>query len=236
MYTRSNLILDTDLIDMYCKCRRVEVGHRVFERMANRNLGSWNAMILGHCIRGSPEDGLNLSYFKQMTDVYNVNLLANVGLVEEAEEFLLNIAKFDGSMSYNSLLWASLLGLCRFKKYVYLGERIAKLLIKMDPTNIDSYHLMAAQWENVYRVQKLMKERKSGITPVSSLLELKYIVYNFKMPNKQQEGIEALNKMLDELAHRLGLPNSDPCKLPLDRKMTQTKQTLDFIQPLINFY
>ncbi|CAL0331929.1 unnamed protein product [Lupinus luteus] len=275
MFMRSSLILDTALIDMYCKCRRVGVGSSVFERMANKNLVSWNTMILGHCIHGSPEDGLNLfhvmvgkhdvephenpsvdrsavrllpdevtfigvicacaraelliegrSYFKQMTEVYNVkpnfahfwcmaNLLANVGLVEEAEEFLLNIAKFDGSMSYNLLLSAGLLGLCHFKRDVYLGERIAKLLIDMDPKNIACYQFLlviyavAAQWENVSRVQKLMKERKFGITPGSSLLDLKYIVHNFKMTTKQQEGIEVLNKMLDELANRLRLPNSD---------------------------
>lgn len=281
MFMRSNLILDTALIDMYCKCRRVEVGHRVFEMMANRNLVSWNAMILGHCIRGSPEDGLNLfdvmvgmqnmkhdenpsvdrsvvrllpdevtfigifcacarsellvegrSYFKQMTDVFNVkpnfahfwcmaNLLANVGLVDEAEEFLRNMAKFDGDMSYESLLWASLLGLCRFKRDVYLGEQIAKLLIDMDPKNPACYQFLlniyaaAAQWENVSRVQKLMKERKLGIIPGSSLLDLKSTVHNFKMTNKQQEGIEAVNKMIDELAYRLKLPSSDSYQLPV---------------------
>jgi len=60
MLVRSSLILDTVLIDMYCKCRKVEDARRVFERMGERNLVSWNAMILGHCIRGSPEDGLGL--------------------------------------------------------------------------------------------------------------------------------------------------------------------------------
>ncbi|OIV94856.1 hypothetical protein TanjilG_22053 [Lupinus angustifolius] len=281
MFTRSSLILDTALVDMYCKCRRVGVGCRVFGRMANKNLVSWNTMILGHCIHGSAKDGLNLfdvmigkreveprenpsvdrnavrllpdevtfigvicacaraelliegrSYFKQMTDVYNVkpnfahfwcmaNLLANVGLVEEAEEFLLNIAKLDGIMSYNLLLSAGLLGLCRFKRDVYLGERIANLLIDMDPKNIACYQFLlviyavAAQWENVSRVQKLMKERKFEMTPGSSLLDLKYIVHSFKMTNKQQEGIEALNKMLDELANRLRLPSSDSGNLSM---------------------
>ncbi|XP_061367757.1 pentatricopeptide repeat-containing protein At3g51320 [Gastrolobium bilobum] len=278
MFVGSSLILDTALIDMYCKCRRVEVANRVFERMTDRNLVSWNAMILGHCIRGSPEDGLSLfdimigmakmkhevesvespsadrglvrllpdeitfigilcacaraemltegrCYFKQMTDVFDVkpnfahfwcmaNLLANVGLVDEAEEFLRSMAKFDGDMSHESLLWASLLGLCRFKRDVYLGERIAKLLVDMDPKNIVCYQFLlniyavAAQWENVSRVQKLMKERRLGIMPGSSLADLKYIVHNFKVSNKRQEGIEAVNMMMDELAHRFRLPSS----------------------------
>ncbi|KAK7252987.1 hypothetical protein RIF29_37333 [Crotalaria pallida] len=280
MFASSALILDTALIDMYCKCRSVKVGHRVFERMSNRNLVSWNAMLLGHCIHGNPEDGLNLfdamvglakrkdevephdnpsmdrsavvrflpdevtfigilcacaraelltegrSYFRQMTDVFNVkpnfahfwcmaNLLANVGLVDEAEEFLRNIAKFHDDIPHTSLLWASLLGLCRFKRDVYLGERISKLLIDMDPKNLACYQFLliiyavAAQWENVSRVQKLMKERRLEIIPGSSLLDLKYIVHNFKMTDKHQEGIEALNAMMGELGHTLRLPSSD---------------------------
>ena len=287
MFTKSSLILDTALIDMYCKCRRVEVAHRVFEKMASRNLVSWNAIILGHCIRGSPEDGLNLfdvmvgmgkikhevehdesptagksvvrllpdevtfigvlcacaraelltegrSYFKQMTDVFNVkpnfahfwcmaNLLTNVGLVDEAEECLRDMAKFDGDMSHESLLWACLLGLCRFKRDAYLGERIAKLLVDMDPKNLACYQFLliiyavAAQWENVSRVQKLVKERL-GIMPGSSLVDLKYIVHNFKVSNRRQEGNEAVNMMMDELAHRLRLPSSDSGQSSVEQK------------------
>ncbi|KAL2348638.1 hypothetical protein Fmac_002638 [Flemingia macrophylla] len=272
MFLRSSLILDTALIDMYSKCKRVEVARRVFERMRERNLVSWNAMILGHCIHGNPEDGLSLfdgmvrvgkmkgvvesddsprllpdevtfigvlcacaravllsegrSYFKQMTHVFGVkpnyahfwcmaNLLANVGLVGEAEEFLRSMAKFDGDISCESLLWASLLGLCRFKRDVYLGERIVKLLVDMDPKNPSCYQFLliiyavSAQWENVSGVQKLMKERRLGVIPGSSLVDLKNIVHNFKVSNKGQEGIEAVNLMMDELAHRFRLPNSD---------------------------
>jgi hypothetical protein len=68
---------------------------------------------------------------------------------------------------------------------------------------------VAAQWENVSRVQKLMKERKLEIIPGSSLVELKYIVHNFKVSNKQHEGMEAVNKMMNELSHRFSLPCVD---------------------------
>ncbi|KAK7309377.1 hypothetical protein RJT34_06049 [Clitoria ternatea] len=276
MFVRSSLIIDTALVDMYCRCRGVEVARRVFERMIDRNLVSWNVMILGHCIRGSPEDGLGLfeimvgmgkmeheveddersvdrvrllpdevtfigvlcacarlelltegrSYFKQMNDVFGVkpnfahfwcmaNLLANVGHVDEAEEFLQSMAKFDGDVSYETLLWASLLGLCGFKRDVYLGERIAKLLVDMDPKNLACYQFLmiiyavAAQWENVSGVRKLMKERRLEIIPGSSLADLKNIVHNFKVTNKGQEGIEAVNMMMDEVAHRFKLLSSD---------------------------
>ncbi|KAK2371472.1 pentatricopeptide repeat-containing protein [Trifolium repens] len=291
LFMKSSLILDTALIDMYCKCRRVEVGSKVFERMSNKNLVSWNAMILGHCIHGNPEDGLSLfdlmvgmervegevefdespsadsglarllpdeitfvgilcacaraellsegrSYFKQMIDMFDVkpnfahfwcmaNLLANVGLVDEAEECLKNMAKFDGNISQESLLWASLLGMCRFKRDMYLGEQLAKLLVDMDPKNLDCYQFLliiyavAAQWENVSRVQKLMKERKLEIIPGSSLVELKYIVHNFKVSNKQHEGMEAVNKMMNELSHRFSLPCVDSSQSSVWQKELQ---------------
>ncbi|XP_057957430.1 pentatricopeptide repeat-containing protein At3g51320 [Malania oleifera] len=63
---KSSLIVNTALIDMYSKCRRVSVAQKVFDGMIERNLVCWNAMILGHCIHGNPEDGLNL--FAEMVD------------------------------------------------------------------------------------------------------------------------------------------------------------------------
>ncbi|KAK7820215.1 pentatricopeptide repeat-containing protein [Quercus suber] len=60
MFLRPTIIIDTALIDMYSRCKRVDVACEVFKRMANRNLVCWNAMILGHCLHGNPEDGLTL--------------------------------------------------------------------------------------------------------------------------------------------------------------------------------
>ncbi|XP_022950690.1 pentatricopeptide repeat-containing protein At3g51320 isoform X1 [Cucurbita moschata] len=58
------VFIDTALVDMYGKCQRVSVARRLFDRMVNRNLVTWNAMVLGHCLHGNPEDGLKL--FEEM--------------------------------------------------------------------------------------------------------------------------------------------------------------------------
>ncbi|XP_050375317.1 pentatricopeptide repeat-containing protein At3g51320-like [Argentina anserina] len=55
-----NIVVGTALIDMYCKCKRVEAARVVFASMAHRNLVCWNAMILGICFEGDPQGGLNL--------------------------------------------------------------------------------------------------------------------------------------------------------------------------------
>lgn len=56
----SSVFIDTALIDMYSKCHRVGVACKVFDNMAEKNLVSWNAMILGHCIHGDPLAGIRL--------------------------------------------------------------------------------------------------------------------------------------------------------------------------------
>lgn len=55
-----NLIIDTALVDMYSRCQRVDNARTVFDRILIRNLVCWNAMILGHCLYGNPQDGLKL--------------------------------------------------------------------------------------------------------------------------------------------------------------------------------
>lgn len=59
-FLETGLIFDTALVDMYCKCGKTEIARIVFDGMLERNLVCWNAMILGHCIHGSTEDGLAL--------------------------------------------------------------------------------------------------------------------------------------------------------------------------------
>ncbi|KAL8517830.1 hypothetical protein ACS0TY_009224 [Phlomoides rotata] len=60
------LIIDTTVIDMYCKCGRVDIARLMFDRMPSKNSVTWNVMILGHCIHGNPVDGLSL--YSEMVD------------------------------------------------------------------------------------------------------------------------------------------------------------------------
>ncbi|XP_073017392.1 pentatricopeptide repeat-containing protein At3g51320-like [Primulina eburnea] len=62
----SSLNVDSAIIHMYSKCRRVDHAQIIFNRMSSKNLVSWNVMILGHCIHGNPIDGLNL--YSEMVD------------------------------------------------------------------------------------------------------------------------------------------------------------------------
>ncbi|KAL6011204.1 hypothetical protein ACLOJK_001649 [Asimina triloba] len=57
------------LITMYSKCKRVDTAARIFENMTDRNLVSWNAMILGFAQNGHSKDALNLFSTMQQLNV-----------------------------------------------------------------------------------------------------------------------------------------------------------------------
>ncbi|KAJ7973422.1 Pentatricopeptide repeat-containing protein [Quillaja saponaria] len=59
-----NLILSTAIVDLYCKCGALAHASVVFERLNERNVISWTAMLAGLAQNGYAEDALKL--FKQM--------------------------------------------------------------------------------------------------------------------------------------------------------------------------
>ncbi|KAL2507684.1 Pentatricopeptide repeat-containing protein [Forsythia ovata] len=59
-----DVILGTSLIDMYGKCGRIEAGLLVFEKMGEKNLFTWNAVIKGLALAKSGKEAL--SWFLRM--------------------------------------------------------------------------------------------------------------------------------------------------------------------------
>lgn len=263
----SSIVIDTALIDMYSKCKKVELASKIFDKMSYRNLVCWNAMILGHCMYGNPEEGLSLfvelvdqskhstcksigskapevsapvipdeitfigvlnacarsrllaegkHYFREMIDKFDIkpnfahlwcmaNLFITSGLVKEAEDMLRSLPEDDEDTSPESLMWANLFGLCRFRGDVSLGERIAKSLIEEDPENFQNYRLLinvyavAGQWEDVERVKRMLKERGVRRTPGCTLKDLKELVHEFQARNKFS-GEQVVEKIISELS------------------------------------
>lgn len=148
---------------------------------------------------GLLEEGRN--HFSQMTDVFCLkpnfghywclaNLMANVGLMQEAVSILKNIP-IDEDMPQESSLWAGLFGSCRFEGDIILGEKLAKDLIEQDPHNFSHYNLLvnvyaaAGKWEHVARAKEIMKERGIRKPPCCSLKDLKEVVSDVKMASRE---------------------------------------------------
>ncbi|XVE87470.1 hypothetical protein DITRI_Ditri18aG0119800 [Diplodiscus trichospermus] len=77
---KSNIIIDTALVNLYSNCHKVGLARKMFDKIENRNLVCWNAMILGHCIHGNPEDGLKL-----FVDMQDQSRVRGVGCISPDE-------------------------------------------------------------------------------------------------------------------------------------------------------
>ncbi|KAK7410900.1 hypothetical protein VNO78_02105 [Psophocarpus tetragonolobus] len=92
----SDIFVGNSLIDMYMKCGMVEDGSLVFEHMVERDIVSWNAMIVGYAQNGYGTDALKI--FRKMQVVSgekpdNVTMIgvlsacSHAGLVEEGRRY-----------------------------------------------------------------------------------------------------------------------------------------------------
>ncbi|GAB2224439.1 hypothetical protein Droror1_Dr00005199 [Drosera rotundifolia] len=269
-----SLIINTAIVDMYSRCRKVDIARRVFDGMVARNLVCWNAMILGHCLHGKPQDGLDLvarmmgptslddttakhnvangpivlpdeitfvgilcactraglldkgrTYFRQMIDIYAIkpnfahywcmaNLLASQGLTQEALATVNKMKEHDGGVSSENLLWASLLGSCRFEGDISLGERVARSLIELEPGNIMCYALLlntyaaAGRWEDVARVKEMVKEKVGPWIPGCSLSDLIEVVHEFKVGESKREGVQIV-MMMAKMSQRANVSKAE---------------------------
>lgn len=61
-----DVILGTSLIDMYGKCGRIEVGLSVFESMVEKNVFTWNSIIIGLALAKNGEEAV--SWFFRMEE------------------------------------------------------------------------------------------------------------------------------------------------------------------------
>ncbi|KAF5189346.1 Pentatricopeptide repeat-containing protein [Thalictrum thalictroides] len=90
-----NVFVGTSVIDMYCKCGRVETARKAFNRMNEKNVKSWTAMISGYGMHGRAKESLEVFYEMQKNGVKPnyitfVSVLAacsHAGLVEEGRHW-----------------------------------------------------------------------------------------------------------------------------------------------------
>ncbi|KAJ8430176.1 hypothetical protein Cgig2_006684 [Carnegiea gigantea] len=64
-----DMILSNDLVDMYGKCQRMDNACKVFDKMSQRNVVSWTALICGFLHEGDAEGALSFFYRMGLSDV-----------------------------------------------------------------------------------------------------------------------------------------------------------------------
>ncbi|KAL3845288.1 hypothetical protein ACJIZ3_002691 [Penstemon smallii] len=60
MNLENDVYVGTSIIDMYCKCGRVKMARRAFDRMTEKNVKSWSAMIAGYGMHGQAKEALQV--------------------------------------------------------------------------------------------------------------------------------------------------------------------------------
>ncbi|KAK6127222.1 hypothetical protein DH2020_039021 [Rehmannia glutinosa] len=97
--------LATTIIDMYCKCGRLDKAYEVFDELPSKGVSSWNCMIGGFAMHGKGKDAIKLLKKMEAEKTVNpdyvtfVNLLgacAHSGLVEEGRYYFSYMTKVYG--------------------------------------------------------------------------------------------------------------------------------------------
>ncbi|CAL8093989.1 unnamed protein product [Prunus armeniaca] len=77
----NDILINSSLIDMYCKCGSLEIAQQVFDRMPKRDVTTWNYMILGFAMHGQAEAALK--YFERLVkkETFAPNSITFVGVL-----------------------------------------------------------------------------------------------------------------------------------------------------------
>lgn len=89
------------LIDMYAKCGRIQLSRLCFDKMATRNLVSWNAMMRGYAMHGKARETIEMFHMMQQSgrtpDVITFTCLLSAcsqnGLTEEGWYYFTSMSK-----------------------------------------------------------------------------------------------------------------------------------------------
>ncbi|CAL5019450.1 unnamed protein product [Urochloa decumbens] len=136
-----NVVLETELIDMYAKCGCIEVAQLLFIRMNERNLISWNTLLSGYVVDRQPVATINV--YRQME-------LACIRPDRYTLAGLLNLCRFQGLLRYGKQIHARLI-----KTGSEMNVVLQTLLVHM--------YFKCGRWRDAHNVCTLIRERNSHV-------------------------------------------------------------------------
>ncbi|XP_077211332.1 tetratricopeptide repeat (TPR)-like superfamily protein [Tasmannia lanceolata] len=130
-----------------------------------------------------------------------VDLLCRSSFLKEALEFI-------NSMPFkpDALVWRTLLGACRIKGNMKLGELAAKHILELEPHDPAAYILLsnlyasAGQWDNVTKIRRSMREKKLTKEAGCSWMEINNIVHKFYVGDTSHPQSREIFAKLDQLS------------------------------------
>eukprot|EP01018_Ginkgo_biloba_P030410 Gb_26158 [translate_table: standard] len=126
----SDVFVGSALIDMYAKCGSLEFAHNVFDKMSQRNVVTWNALIAGYIQNGNCEEAVKLFHEMQVGGVKQNVVTWNVMIAGHTQNGHANEAlKLFRQMQLagvkpNSVTIASVLPACALVEDLEQGKEI----------------------------------------------------------------------------------------------------------------
>ncbi|KAL5705851.1 hypothetical protein ACHQM5_024091 [Ranunculus cassubicifolius] len=78
-----DIYVGTAIVDMYIKCDNLDLAHKVFDRMLERDVASWNAMIMGEAQLGCLQKAMGLFRQMRLQDV-KPDAVTVIGLIQSS--------------------------------------------------------------------------------------------------------------------------------------------------------
>ncbi|XP_030527815.1 pentatricopeptide repeat-containing protein At5g48910 [Rhodamnia argentea] len=174
------------------------------------------------------------SFFDHMTNVVGleprvehygcmVDMLGRAALLDEAEELLQNMP-----VEPDDVILKALLGACKRRGNIEMGERIAQRLMKLSPNDSGSYvalsNMFASQgnWEGVSDIRLKMKEMDIRKDPGCSWIELDGVIHEFLVEDETHPRAKDIHSMLEEITSKLRSlgysPNTSQVLLNVDEE------------------
>ncbi|CAM8957185.1 unnamed protein product [Rhodiola kirilowii] len=156
-------------------------------------------------------------FFNHMVDVHGlkprvehytcmVDLLGRAGLLTEAEDLILNMP-----IKPDDVIWKALLGACKTRGNVEMGERVANRLMELAPSDSGSYvalsnmYASSGFWDEVAKVRLKMKTLDVRKDPGCSWIELDGEVHEFLVDDDMHFKAKEIKWMLEEVSRNLKL-------------------------------
>ncbi|XP_057839051.2 pentatricopeptide repeat-containing protein At3g26782, mitochondrial [Cryptomeria japonica] len=123
----TDVFVGTALIDMYAKCGSIDIAQQFLDKMFNRNLVSWNALIAGYAQNGHNNQALFQFRQMQLTGVAPDSITMNG---HDSEALMLFNQMRMVNVKPDSITMVSLLTACAHVQNIQQGKRIHNFIIR----------------------------------------------------------------------------------------------------------
>ncbi|KAJ7008796.1 hypothetical protein NC653_007455 [Populus alba x Populus x berolinensis] len=211
------------LINMYSRCGDIDEAQRVFEQMKEKNVITYNSMIMGFALHGKSVEAIELfrGLIKQgltpssVTFVGVLNACSHGGLAELGFEIFHSMAK-DYGIEPQIEHYGALLSACKIHGNLELAERVAKSLVACKNADSGTYILLSnaysssGKWKEAAEVRTNMREEGIEKEPGCSSIEVNNEIHEFLLGDLRHPQKEKIYKKLEELNQILRLEGYTP--------------------------